>query len=401
MPKRATRKTQNWVDAVRPPRRGLKWYFLGTVAGLALRVSSSCAKDYYLWFKVPDPKRPGKTKSKPRKLGEHPTMTLKQAEDIAIAAKESRDPLAYLDGTEDTRPTVEALERLYEAGHLQGLKSGARSASRLERHVLPVWGPKVAETVSRKDATTLFDRITTDSGPVECLATYQLVQGMLRWGVAKGHIERNPLEGYAQPHKVGRRLRTLSDAELVKLWLFTYQIEGAFGVLLRVLILTGLRRSEAAGIHDREIEGDAIRIPGDRMKNGEPHYVPITSMLAREIEPLRGQGFLISANNGRTAFQGFGRAKTLLDRRLVLDAPWALHDLRRTVRSGLGALNVNRDIAERAVAHKVGSQLDQLYDRHTYEPQITQAMEKWSAHVRDLVIPPPPNLARLPEQTAG
>ncbi len=398
MPKRATRKTQKWVEAVRPPQRGVKWYFLGTVSGLSLRVSSSCAKDYYLWFKVPDPKRPGKTKSKPRILGKHPAMTLKEAEDIAIAAKESRDPLAYLSGTEDSRPTVDGLASLYSAGRLSGLKSGARSVDRLQRHVLSVWGPKVAETITRKDATDLLDKITENNGKIEALATYQLIQAMLRWGVGKGHIERNPLEGYPPPHEVGTRDRTLSDGELAKLWHFSHEIDGCFGILLRTLILTGLRRSEAAGLHDREIdmEKGEIIIPAERMKGMKgktlPHFVPITAMLARELEPLRGQGYLISANGGRTAFNGFGKAKTLLDRRLTLDAPWALHDIRRSVRSGLGALNINRDIAERCVAHKIGSRLDQIYDRHHYEPQIAAAMEQWAGHVRDLVTPPPANV---------
>jgi integrase len=387
MPKRAAKSlTDRKVAQLQPPRRGHRDTPDGVVPGLVFRVSSSYRKRWFLWFRV-------NGRNTVRKLGDYPDMSLTDARTLAGAARESGNPLAFLGGPEDARTTVAELFGHYTEGRLRTIKSGAISERRLQRHVLPAWGERIAEDLTRKDMTILTDRLTKQNGPGECLATYQLVMAMLRWGVGKGHLERNPLEGYKPPHKVGRRDRILTDAEIASIWHTSFDA-GPFGLLVRLLILTGLRRSEAAGIHDSMVSNDRIVIPADLMKSSEPHYVPLTSMLEQEIALVRGEGFLVSANVGRTPFKGFGKAKQLFDARLDIE-PWTLHDIRRTVRSGLGALNINRDIAERCVAHKVGSQLDQIYDRHHYEPQMRQAMEKWAGHVRDLTTEPPANLVRL------
>jgi integrase len=403
MPKRVDPRkklTPTKVEKLVPPRSGHKDHPDGQVPGLVLRVKSSCVKTWLLWFRADIE---GKRKSVVRKLGHYPEMGLEDARAAARKARESRNPLAFLGGPEDTRPTVKALSGLYIKGRLQKLKSGPKSERRLRRHVLPDWGDLIAEKLTRKQMTTLLDRIGSENGPGECLATYQLIQAMLRWSVKMGHmgdkVQTAPLAGYPPPGKVGKRDRVLSDDELREIWDASQDVEGCFGTLVRVLILTGLRRSEAACIHDDmiDLKAKTITIPGEYMKGQDAadHVVPITDMLAREIEPLIGQGYLISANGGRSPFKGFGKSKQQFDARLSFDTSWQLHDCRRSVRSGLGALNINRDIAERAIGHKVGDQLDQIYDRYTYAPQIAEAMGKWAGHVRDLVTPPPPNVESI------
>jgi integrase len=51
-------------------------------------------------------------------------------------------------------------------------------------------------------------------------------------------------------------------------------------------------------------------------------------------------------------------------------APWSLHDVRRTVRTGLGRLGVRPDVAERVVGHVRSGTVEAIYDRHSYRGEV-------------------------------
>src|SRR4029078_11357208 len=70
--------------------------------------------------------------------------------------------------------------------------------------------------------------------------------------------------------------RVLTDAELAALWKVTGEIGWPFGDLIRLLLLTGARRSEIGALRWSEIEGTIITLAGERTKNGEPHTIPLS-----------------------------------------------------------------------------------------------------------------------------
>jgi integrase len=70
----------------------------------------------------------------------------------------------------------------------------------------------------------------------------------------------------------------------------------------------------------------------------------------------------------------------------VMLKSWTNHDLRRTLRSGLSRLRINRDTAEAILAHVPGGIVG-TYDVHDYFAQKKEALERWSADVRSLVEP--------------
>ena len=61
--------------------------------------------------------------------------------------------------------------------------------------------------------------------------------------------------------------------------------------------------------------------------------------------------------------------------------PWTVHDLRRTVRTGLGELGVQPHIAEAVINH-VPPKLIRTYDRNTYAAEKRDALDKWAAHLK-------------------
>ena len=333
-------------------------------------------------------------------------MTLEQARTKAAAARESGRPKVFLGGPKDTRTRFEALALEYikrgmiqskgpEAGKL--MRSAPQTEARIRRKLIPAWGQRVVLDLTRDDATKLLDGIVDKHGPGEARSNYQILMRILRWADERGTISRNPLEGLKPPHPKTQRDRVLTDDELAKVWEKSHNLGPAFGPFFRLLILTGCRRSEIAELHRSEVDmkSGVITIPAARSKNAQAHIVPMSTMVRDEIDALPPDSdFILSTNGGGKAIAGFGKIKGRLDDITGIH-DWTIHDIRRTVRTGLARLGIPREVAERAIGHKPADQLEQTYDRHRYQTEIADALDKWAAHVRDITTPPPDNLTRL------
>ena len=57
-----------------------------------------------------------------------------------------------------------------------------------------------------------------------------------------------------------------------------------------------------------------------------------------------------------------------------------MHDLRRTVRTGLGTLGVVPHVAE-AVLNHLPAKLIRTYDRNTYTADKKAALDSWATHL--------------------
>jgi len=403
VPKRAeTKLTQTKVNQLRPPKIGHVEHADGWVPGMRLRIKSSCVKSYYLYFR--DPKRNKKPTS--ALIGHHPELSLAEARAKAIAARESQDPRTFLSGAvqKDERLRFADLAENYIARGMkqsrgpqanQPLRSAKRVESRIRRHLVPAFNDFFAEEITKKDATTLFDKVIDKSGPGEVRKCHALLLRMLRWAVDRGDIAANPLEGLKCPTTDSRRDRILSDAELARVWNATHEL-GIYGVAVRLLILSGCRRSEIGNLSWHEIEGDRIIIPASRSKNGEQHSFVMPKMMRDEIDTLpRYEGpFVFTTTKGKRPMGQWARPKATLDALAGVEG-WTIHDVRRTMRSGLSRLGVPLEVAERVLGHKPTNQIVATYDRHHYQDEVAAALEKWSSHIRDLVQPPPDNVTKL------
>jgi hypothetical protein len=75
-------------------------------------------------------------------------------------------------------------------------------------------------------------------------------------------------------------------------------------------------------------------------------------------------------------------------------AEWVLHDLRRTMRTGLSKIGVPPHVAERVINHVKGG-VEAIYDRYTYEQEIKSALVRWADHVLSIVENRGNNVAAL------
>jgi integrase len=177
----------------------------------------------------------------------------------------------------------------------------------------------------------------------------------------------------------GKARAVLTDDELIAIWHAT-DGPGPFNGIARMLLLTGQRRNEVAGATWVELSDDLAvwTIPAIRTKNGKTHVVPLPEP-AREIlrNAPRVGGHVFAA--GKRPFGAWAASKNALDKRAGV-TDWRLHDLRRTVATGLQRLGVRLEVTEAVLNHTSG-----VYQRHDFANEKRQALEAWAAHVLSVV----------------
>ena len=169
-----------------------------------------------------------------------------------------------------------------------------------------------------------------------------------------------------------------------------------FSALLKVLLLTGCRLNEVAGMTRAELSDDGAtwNIPGARTKNRRPHVVPLAP-LARKMIGTGSEGFVFTTT-GRSPVSGWSKIKRRLDEAMQIP-PWRLHDLRRTAVTGMAELGIRPDVIELAVNHVSGLRggIAGVYNKSQLLPERRVALERWAAHVAGVVSGEPANVVPL------
>ena len=85
-------------------------------------------------------------------------------------------------------------------------------------------------------------------------------------------------------------------------------------------------------------------------------------------------------------FQRFGREKRVIDK-LCGVAGWRLHDLRRTIVSGMARLGIPPHVADKILNHQAGtiSGVAAVYQRHDFLAERKEALDRWGTDVAQIV----------------
>jgi integrase len=147
--------------------------------------------------------------------------------------------------------------------------------------------------------------------------------------------------------------------------------------------LTGSRTTEVLGLRWEEISFDERLwiCPPERMKMGEEHRVPLTDEMFEIIEPMKAMG-------SEFVFEGQKRHQPLsnmsmlmLLRRMGIEGV-TVHGFRSTFRDWASEVaNVRREVAEKSLAHSVGSDVERAYARSDLLEKRRDLIERWSRHV--------------------
>ena len=184
------------------------------------------------------------------------------------------------------------------------------------------------------------------------------------------------------------RDRVLTDGELAGVIQAARQLGGPYGAIVEVLALTGQRRDEVARMCWDEVDLDrrVWTLPAVRTKNDKPHIVQLPDPAVAVIGAQPRARTLVFSRNGVSAVGDFSNQKHQLDA-LCGVSHWRLHDLRRTMVSGMARLGVAPHVADKILNHVGGtiSGVAAVYQRHEFLNERRDALERWAAHVQGLL----------------
>jgi integrase len=372
--------TATYVERVKAPERGQVEHFDQGFPGLALRVSYGGGKSWVYFYRVSGRQRR-------MTLGTYPALSLADAREAWRKARldvaQGRDPaLIYRREKPVTAFAAVAEEWLKRD---QAKNRTAREARRIiERYVLPSWGAHRVDEIGRRDAIELIEAIADRGTPVMARRVHSRLHRFFRWCISRDIIQANPMADLPKPGSETRRDRVLTDEELIAVWQASQKLSHPFGEAVRLLILTGARREEIGQLQWSEVEDATLQLNGASTKNGAPHDIPL-SPPAKELiagQPRIAKSDFIFTTTGRTPISGWSVAKRQLDKHAAIPA-WRLHDLRRTVATGLQRLGVGLQVVESILGHLSGSRagIVGIYQRHTYDAEKRAALEAWGNHV--------------------
>ena len=325
--------------------------------------------------------------------------------------RESLGRVGLLSATEARRAAGERLARakLGEDPHAERAKERARAAitfghgiepylaavtpnlrpaslSEAARYMRVVWKPlhrTPLHAVDRKQVAARLAEIARDAGPYAANRARAALSAHFAWLIGTGAADMNPVVGVPKPAPEERRARILTEDE-IKAVLGACR-DDDFGRIVRLLLLTGQRRDEVAGMAWAEIDlvGAVWKLPAERVKNGLPHDVPLSgAALGLLTEAPRLEGRTLVFGQGEGGFQGFSRAKAAHDKRSGVTG-WRLHDLRRTAATGMNEIGVLPHVVEAVLnhisSHRAG--VAGIYNRAIYATEKRIALDMWAAYL--------------------
>jgi integrase len=299
--------------------------------------------------------------------------------------------------------TLEALVGQWETLNLADRRERyATEAVRALRHAFASQLRRPAAELNKSAVVRVLDSLANDGKTAMASRTAAYGRACYQWAVKRGSLSTNPF--HALPlAAVTKRERVLTEEELRAVWEATER-PGAFNAIVRILILTGQRREEVAGMTWSDVAGDLSTwiIPGARAKNGTAHLVPLSSQaqtILRTAPHIEGNDLVFPGLRGQ--FNGFSKAKEALDKASGVN-DWRLHDLRRSLATGLQRLGVRLEVTEAVLNHVSGSKAGVvgIYQRHTWIEEKRAALDAWGAHVIALVDGRAPQANVVPLQRA-
>jgi integrase len=254
------------------------------------------------------------------------------------------------------------------------------------------WGERKIGDIRKVDVILLLDDIA-DRAPVQANRTLSHLRKIFNWAIERDLIAVNPCAGVKPPGTEIMRVRKLTgdkqtgnDDELKAIWRTAAATSWPFGPILQLLILTGQRRGEVAGMRWSELDLDnkLWTIPAERAKNKTTHMVPLSEAAVEIISrvPRVKNVDMVFSTTGSSTVSGFSRAKRRLDKATGI-RDWRLHDLRRTVASGMQRLGIKLEVTEKVLNHRSGSfgGIVGVYQQHDYADETRAALDAWGRFV--------------------
>ena len=397
------------------------------ISGFGVRVTATGSKAFVYQYRLGGRGSPEKRTT----IGKCKTLTPDAARKIALDYAEKVrggiDPVEEKEASLNARAQrkkadIELAFKTYYRTYLDKRvkvevpKSYPFMESVLRLHAAPKLADKPIDKITRKDLVAVIEGIPAEQ-PAVRRQVYLILSKLFKWAAGRDDIAASPMIGMNAPPAAKSRKRVLTDDELYFVLDAAKTLSTPFGAFFELLAITGQRRSEVAGMDWSELSR-AERLwtlPEERCKNGVPHLVPLSTTALAILDRLSGTGEqanptwpsrgLVFTTTGTTPISGFSRAKKLLDAAVLkiakeqalqagedpetIEIPdWRIHDLRRTLATGLQTLDVRFEVIEAALNHISGMSragVAGVYQQHDWKEEKREALEKWAQHCEKLL----------------
>ena len=224
--------------------------------------------------------------------------------------------------------------------------------------------------------------------------TFGALRAFFTWASKTGidKVATNPMLGVDKPWS-GAKRRTRpwfageeADKAIVKFWKAADTLGGPEGKFLKLLILTGKRKTAIAEMRWEHIDRSWFWSPPDPGKNKRLHPVPLSILAQRVIKPRPepGQGWVLTGtDNGRLYVNGGWLQDKIIKASGI--ATFIHHGVRHMVETKLAELKVLPHIRDLLLDHAPARGSGAGYDHHLYRAEMLEALELWAAHVERLV----------------
>ena len=335
------------MERIKAPKAGQVDHFDKGHPGLTLRISYGGKRTWVFMF------RHGGNFHR-MTLGTYPVMSL------AAARAAWRDARAEVEGGRDPRSKRETPAQ--DVGSvledwLSRDQAKNRSVAAVRRSVmkdaLPFWQHRSVNEITKRDVLDVIDAVVDRGSKVQARRLQAHLHRFFKWCAGRGIIDANPIADLPKPGAEKPRDRVLNDVELRKVWTAAKDLLGwPFGTAVQLLMLTGARLDEIGELKWSEIGATEIRLTGARTKNGQPHTIPLSSTARSVIDQMpgiTGCPFVLSTN-GKTPVSGWSKIRDRLRASAAVDH-WTLHDIRRSVATGLQRQGVALQVTEAVLNH--------------------------------------------------
>ncbi|MDC9596506.1 tyrosine-type recombinase/integrase [Xenorhabdus anantnagensis] len=354
-------------------------------------------------------------------IGTYPATSLKDARDSVIfyrgELEQHRNPKIVKRVRKESAlsaVTVEVLIREWWKTTMQGAKVDADSILRsFELHVFPSLGRLPHDEVTLHVWLSLIEAVAKQAPSIgtRILAYSKKAH---RWAVRRGMTKLTPLSDIEKSDIKGKNQNIDIDTETGERVLDREELEVLFqlidapeynprnALIIKLCLLFGCRIGELfkAKVSDFDYEKNIWIIPPKNHKTGRRSKKPIIRPIIPAAYDLiewakklnHGSEYLFTTFNGRAFKRGAhdGIIKKL-NKKMTLHLPncehWSIHDLRRTMRTGISELTAPH-VAEIMVGHKLPG-VWQVYDKHTYLNEQREAYERWWEKLTKIVSRPP------------
>ena len=408
-----TNLTEDRIQAMTPPATGERFLWDSKVPGFGVRCFPSGRKVFVLMYRVAGG---GRAATRQRvTIGDVNKVSLAKAR--TIAQTHNGDIAGGLDPRAEMRESkrreaarldvaLAAYDRYLKRRQVE---NRAQCISALKRGMPQPLDKIDLASVDRRMIAERIEKIAVQSmqqvdtktkagktkrivgGPAAAAQFRSFAHTFLSWAADQGLIQANPIAGWRRPRTTRAELvkqpgRSISDGEIKSVWSACAKVANPYGDFVRILLLTGQRRTETARMRWRDVDlGQGVwTIPAGVAKNGREHAVPlppiVSEILSRQ-ERFNSTDYVFSGRGG-VPLSGWSKRQAALVKESGV--AFKLHDLRKTFRSGLSRLGVDLELAEMMLNHKRGD-LIEIYDREQRSLDRQKASESWADHVAAVV----------------